>query len=137
MADKDSVREKILRKQRKLEEQNLDREEMSRKTSARFNPLGRLADAITGESDYGTELSPAAEQARAKAVRAKFPDYPQRSSGYTPNDADVMKAGREAAAEERREAKEPRQYKKGGTVKSASSRADGCAVRGKTRGKIV
>lgn len=27
--------------------------------------------------------------------------------------------------------------KKGGKVKSASSRADGCAMRGKTRGKIV
>jgi hypothetical protein len=27
--------------------------------------------------------------------------------------------------------------KKGGAVKSASSRADGCAMRGKTRGKIV
>lgn len=27
--------------------------------------------------------------------------------------------------------------KKGGKVKSASSRADGCAQRGKTRGKIV
>ena len=26
---------------------------------------------------------------------------------------------------------------KGGKVKSASSRADGCALRGKTRGKIV
>jgi hypothetical protein len=30
-----------------------------------------------------------------------------------------------------------RAYKKGGTVKSASSRADGCCVKGKTRGKIV
>ena len=28
-------------------------------------------------------------------------------------------------------------YKKGGKVSSASSRADGCAMRGKTRGKIV
>jgi hypothetical protein len=27
-------------------------------------------------------------------------------------------------------------YKKGGKVSSASSRADGCAIRGKTRGKI-
>jgi hypothetical protein len=27
--------------------------------------------------------------------------------------------------------------KKGGVVKSASARADGCAMRGKTRGKIV
>ena len=28
-------------------------------------------------------------------------------------------------------------YKKGGSVSSASSRADGCAKRGKTRGRIV
>jgi len=28
-------------------------------------------------------------------------------------------------------------YKKGGSVSSASSRADGCAVRGKTKGKMV
>ena len=28
-------------------------------------------------------------------------------------------------------------YKKGGKVSSASSRADGCAVKGKTRGKMV
>lgn len=28
-------------------------------------------------------------------------------------------------------------FKKGGAVKSASKRADGCAVKGKTRGKIV
>lgn len=33
---------------------------------------------------------------------------------------------------------EPRKYKKGGMVKSsASKRADGCATKGKTRGKIV
>jgi len=44
------------------------------------------------------------------------------------------KAAREAAAEERREA---RGMKKGGAVKSASSRADGCAMRGKTKGRIV
>ena len=30
-----------------------------------------------------------------------------------------------------------RAMKKGGAVKSASARADGCAMRGKTRGKIV
>jgi len=28
-------------------------------------------------------------------------------------------------------------YKKGGKVSSASKRADGCAIRGKTRGKMV
>jgi len=31
----------------------------------------------------------------------------------------------------------PYEYKKGGSVSSASSRADGCAVRGKTKGKMV
>jgi hypothetical protein len=31
----------------------------------------------------------------------------------------------------------PQAMKKGGVVSSASKRADGCAVRGKTRGKMV
>jgi hypothetical protein len=31
----------------------------------------------------------------------------------------------------------PRPYKKGGSVSSASKRADGCAVKGKTKGKMV
>ena len=29
------------------------------------------------------------------------------------------------------------EYKKGGSVSSASSRADGCAVKGKTKGRMV
>ena len=33
--------------------------------------------------------------------------------------------------------KEDAGYKKGGKVSSASKRADGCAVRGKTKGKMV
>lgn len=33
--------------------------------------------------------------------------------------------------------RETRGMKKGGAVKSASKRADGCAIRGKTRGKMV
>jgi len=31
----------------------------------------------------------------------------------------------------------PKEMKKGGSVSSASKRADGCAVKGKTRGRIV
>jgi hypothetical protein len=31
----------------------------------------------------------------------------------------------------------PLNYKKGGSVSSASSRADGCAIKGKTKGKMV
>jgi hypothetical protein len=32
---------------------------------------------------------------------------------------------------------EPKTFKSGGKVSSASKRADGCAIRGKTKGKIV
>ena len=46
--------------------------------------------------------------------------------------------GEKPSKEQRDEMKrETRGMKKGGAVKSASSRADGCAMRGKTRGKIV
>ena len=39
--------------------------------------------------------------------------------------------------DEEEERKKPSYMKKGGKVSSASSRADGCAERGKTRGKFV
>jgi hypothetical protein len=39
--------------------------------------------------------------------------------------------------EEKRKKQTGASMKKGGKVSSASSRADGCAVKGKTRGKIV
>jgi hypothetical protein len=39
--------------------------------------------------------------------------------------------------DEEEEEKKRKYMKKGGTVSSASSRADGCAERGKTRGRFV
>jgi hypothetical protein len=39
--------------------------------------------------------------------------------------------------DEEDEKQKPKYMKKGGTVSSASSRADGCAERGKTRGRFV
>ena len=48
------------------------------------------------------------------------------------------KKRREAAKEkEVKETPEPVKKAKGGMVGSASKRADGCAIKGKTRGKIV
>ena len=45
---------------------------------------------------------------------------------------------REEELEAKRQGKRiPKYYKSGGTVSSASKRADGCAIRGKTRGRIV
>ena len=59
---------------------------------------------------------------------------------------EMLGAGREALNEQRRETRfkvpelEERAktaYKTGGKVASASKRADGCAVRGKTKGRMV
>lgn len=44
---------------------------------------------------------------------------------------------REARDEMLRETRGASGYKKGGAVKTASQRADGCAIRGKTKGKFV
>ena len=49
-------------------------------------------------------------------------------SGETAPDEETKKKLREMGIEV---------YKKGGKISSASKRADGCAQRGKTRGKIV
>ena len=43
----------------------------------------------------------------------------------------------EQGKKEAREAKAPKAMRKGGSVGSASKRADGCATKGKTRGKFV
>lgn len=83
-------------------------------------------DELTRE-DYGTASPERLKRARAAAIREEpslrgvitdSSGMPIRSgSGY-------LKSG---------------QYKKGGAVKSnsASSRADGCAVRGKTKGRMI
>jgi hypothetical protein len=129
----ETANEKRARRQRNIEAQDLDIEQMSKKKSARFNLPGMLANAVTGESDYGTELSPGAEYARSRATKEKFPNLPFRKDGYTSRDADVLRAGREAAAEERREGSRTSPgMKKGGVT-----RADGCITKGHTKGRMV
>lgn len=55
---------------------------------------------------------------------------------YMPSDIkDSLQTMKNKKAAENYEA--TKEYKKGGKVSSASSRADGCAQRGKTRGKVV
>ena len=52
-------------------------------------------------------------------------------------DMEAMKAARDAAKSYGRAYKEGLGMKKGGKVSSASARADGCAIRGKTKGRMV
>ena len=90
-----------------------------------------LKRLITGDTGYGTSRSQGAVYAAGQAqdkLRKKTGD----SFAETADDPSVLKARREAAAEERRES---RGMAKGGMT--ASSRADGCATKGKTKGKFV
>jgi hypothetical protein len=81
--------------------------------------------------DYGTSLGKGAKAAETEVSNKAF----EEGKSLREMEPEVRKAMRETAAEERREA---RGMKKGGSVKSksASSRADGIAQRGKTKGRI-
>ena len=69
-------------------------------------------------------------------VESLLKRYPKK--GIT---SDIPEEAREQLEMERREKEfskgEKNKYAKGGSVSSASRRADGCAQRGKTRGKFV
>jgi hypothetical protein len=131
VAEKETAREKMLRKQQKLEAENLGVRALEKERTVRFAPVRALKNAVTGDSDFGTELSPAAAQARYETLKRKNPEYPYRSS-VAEYDEDILRAGREAAKQEQREA--ARGMKKGGMT--ASKRADGIAQRGRTRGQM-
>ena len=100
----------------------------------RRNPrsLGSLLQRLRGEDNYGTSLGGGATAAEKTASNKAWDE----GKSLREMEPEVRQAMREAAAEERREAKEPRKYAKGGSVSSASKRADGICKRGKTRGRM-
>ena len=55
----------------------------------------------------------------------------------TASDEDQKKRIRSVLEEEDKKRKAASRMKKGGKVSSASKRADGCAIKGKTKGRIV
>ena len=122
----ESVREKAARKEKDL----ADKGSFELSFMRRNRP--GLMQRLTGDSDYGTSLGKGAAAAESSSSQAEW----EKGKSLREMEPEVRQAMREAAAEERREAKESRKYKSGGKV-SASKRADGCAQRGKTRGKMV
>jgi hypothetical protein len=98
-----------------------------------LDTLARKARKALGYDMYGTSASPSAIAAGNKKSNEIWTTE-GKDVLQSVNDPRVSQAMREAAAEERREA---RGFKAGGKVSSASKRADGCAQRGKTRGKMV
>jgi len=81
----------------------------------KLNDMSPLAGIATGEGMMGKLTQHGMLGAVAEAIRRDREKDKQQEPGVTPTSA----------------------MKKGGKVKSASSRADGCCVRGKTRGKMV
>lgn len=77
--------------------------------------------AATGRGSYGQNLNP------EKAQELAEDEEKRKSAGY------------QADVEVQRKAMAPNYVpmKKGGNVSSASARADGCCVRGKTKGRMV
>jgi hypothetical protein len=75
----------------------------------------------------------AVRQSLMESMQREAPDEYVRQQ----NVERAAQAGREAEAEVKRETRGTVKKAKGGKIKSASARADGCAIRGKTRGKIV
>jgi hypothetical protein len=119
--------EKAIELQKELREEHrpLHRRD-SRATSFRnlAQDLGIVDDA------YGTDDSDTAQYAEQKARSKAYKEGDDYTTGYLKG----RQAGSEAADEQRREANRGLgRMKKGGKVKSASARADGCAIRGKTR----
>jgi hypothetical protein len=105
------------------------------------NDPGQIA--IRKEREAAKSISPSERSAaRGKAVKEFFginTKKPLDAKGATIQsmDTDMMRAaGRAAAKEQGQKRKVESTYKKGGSVSSASKRADGCAVRGKTKCKV-
>lgn len=79
-----------------------------------------MSRGIEGEKDFLSRISTTMaksardEQRAAKALRETVPESAREGMSYNESP-----------------------FKKGGKVSSASSRADGCAVRGKTKGTMV
>jgi hypothetical protein len=99
--------------------------------------LRELSEKVRDSDSYGTPLSKGAISAGFKKVKdAPLLERMKFIHGENKElDKKATQAAREAGAEERREA---RGMKKGGMVKSsASKRADGIAIRGKTKGLMV
>ncbi|NDF98633.1 MAG: hypothetical protein EB101_06860 [Chitinophagia bacterium] len=79
-----------------------------------------MVQGVEGEKDFLSRISTTAAKAARDDIRA------------------ARKLAESVPARAREgEAYEYAGYKKGGKVSSASKRADGCAVRGKTKGKMV
>ena len=123
---------------------NKPRMEILRDDVAMSKPTFEMKDIEDKEArkkadEYASELQRETRGKKAGELKAKEAEntrdalqkYRAEKKGIT-----VEKMRKDASDEFDKRVKEGDLYKRGGTVRSASSRADGIASKGKTRGKI-
>jgi hypothetical protein len=130
---KETANAKRLKEEKRLEDYTELGLVFNEDRGALKEPMGRQLARMVGKDDggYGTSRSAGARYAAAQAQN-KVWRKGNKTVGESADDPTVRQARREAAAEERRES---RGMKSGGKV-SASSRADGCCTKGKTKGAM-
>jgi hypothetical protein len=95
----------------------------------KLGDISPLAAAVTGEG-FATNFG------LLPAMRARQVEREKAESAAAAANAAKEEEAKAKQEQDLMSYKKQNGFKKGGSVKSASSRADGCAMRGKTRGKI-
>jgi len=140
--------------------EDMSEEELSSKSEKAYNKAMPEADTTTGKlkgesimdsikkyNPEGYESIRASERKTQQAGDAAISEYKKGNYGSAVKEGAkglggaantlLMVAPREAGKAVANRLKDGEKYAKGGSVSSASNRADGIAQRGKTRGKMV
>lgn len=98
------------------------------------NPIMKKGGKVKKYADGGTTTTKP-EAAKPEPKKDNMPEWAKNERENAERDRRVKKEG-EGAEKEVKKNMSTFGFKKGGSVSSASKRADGCAIRGKTRGKV-
>jgi len=98
-----------------------------------LDPVGSIANKSMGIPKTGVTTS-ADPKNIGEMISSRIPGA---NGGSISQDFINMNTGKGETEDERKERLARQGMKKGGKVSSASKRADGCAVKGKTKGRMV
>ena len=106
----------------------------------KLGDISPLAGAVTGKGLFGKGLSELADSGLGMLVPMSYlaksqRDKKKKGAAGNPDGAEPVMAME--AGEGMKRGGKVKKMAKGGSVSSASKRGDGCATKGKTRGKFV
>lgn len=115
----------------------------------KLGDISPLAGAVTGKGLFGKGLAKLADSGAGFLIPASYLAKSQRDKaarkaarpaagmGVRPMAEEVMVAEEAPAGAMMRKGGKVKKMAKGGSVSSASKRGDGCATKGKTKGRFV